>query len=492
MSFDPHKPYTRYRLPVFIIAATDQQVTIRSELGDVHLKRLEEWNDSGKVVYSCLDPDNLCIYGQPQGWKIRTWNGKVSSLSYFDLKIYPLVSSGWSDDIPDFFDRLDAMDIAASGLNTMALNSWRTTLAKTVYFRESVPLSRALGPVSIHTGGRKEAKRGTYRNRVDYDIVAAYPTALVQPLPTTLIEAPGDFVKRMDIDKWEGIAVAKVRIPPMEWGPIPVVIDEQSEVSCYGYTRPDEWATVTLPLSELCMARNLGCDVEILRAHIGTDTDEHFNDWHSDIVPAFRSLPGVAGTIGKLVVNRLWSCFAVSPNGIRKEHTFDADGNMVTVEVPPDPISQVKRRAGTTYVGALIQSRVRQRLYTEGLQHFQGIVYMDTDGVVAKPDACPPDGWKIKAEMRWLDVAGPQALNYYCNDCLPVGINGHDGPHWTVAGASSLEAKSRLFRMLKDGGMIVANIGNIIPAQDVNHAKANKSKQQITTQSEAFSFFGIT
>lgn len=492
MSFTPHKSYQRYKLPVFIVNATDKGVTIRSILGDVRISRLEEWDASGKTIYSCLDPDQLCIYGVPQGWTIRTWNGKVSSLSYYDQKIYPLISSGWTDDILTFFDLIDEMGIAASGLNTISLNAWRLTLTSNVFFRETASLSKSLGPVAIHTGGRKEARRGTYRNRVDYDIVAAYPTALRQPLPTLLVEAPQEFTKRLDLDAWEGIAVAKVRIPPMEWGPLPVLIDMASEVSCYGFTKANEWATVTLPISELRMARNLGCDVELVKAHIGTATEDHFSLWYDNIVPLLRGLPGTAGVIGKVVVNRLWSCFAVSPNGIRKEHTFDADGRMISVDIPPDPIAQVKRRAGTTYIGAIIQSRVRQRLYTEGLQYFKGVVYMDTDGVVSRPSPVTPEGWKVKAEMRWLDVAGPQALNYYCSECLPVSHGkGHDGPHWTVAGASSLEAKSRLFRMLKEGGMVVTNIGNVIPAQDVNNAKTRKNKHKITSKSEAFSFFGV-
>jgi hypothetical protein len=494
LSFDPHKPYERYKLPVFIISATDRALVLRSELGDVLVTRLDEWNTSGKVIYSTLDPDTLCLYGAPRNWVIRTWNGRVSSLSYAGIKIYPLVSTGWTDDIPSFFHTLDDMGIAASGLNTMSLNAWRTTLHSRVTFRESSPISRALGPVAIHTGGRKEARRGTYRNRVDYDIIAAYPTALKEPMPTVLVEAPEAFVKTMDLDAYEGIAVAKVRIPPMEWGPLPVVIDLKSELSCYGFTKADEWATVTLPLSELSMARQLGCEVQLLRAHIGTGTRSHFDDWYNSIVPTLRGLPGTAGVIGKLTVNRLWSCFAVSPNGTRKEHTFDDEGNMVSVDVEPDPLSQVKRRASTTYVGAIIQSRVRQRLYREGLQYFDGVVYMDTDGVVSKPHKVTPPGWKIKHEMRWLDIAGPQAMNYYCHDCLPVSRAkvGHDGPHWTVAGASNVEAKSRLFRMLKEGGMVASNIGNVIPSQDVNHAKTQKGNQPVLSPSPAFAFFSLS
>jgi hypothetical protein len=488
VAFVPHKPYEHYRLPVFIIHVSEKALTLRSALGDVVITRFEEWDRSGKVIYSCLDPDALCLYGDPTAWVIRTWNGRVSSLSYMDVKIYPLTANGWDDTIPLFFDHVDGMGIAASGLNTMSLNAWRTTLEGSVSFREDAPLNETLGPVAIHTGGRKEAKRGTYRHRVDYDIVAAYPTALVEPLPSMLVPAPDEFVRRMDIEKWEGIAVARVRIPPMEWGPLPVLIDKQSEISCYGFTRADEWAIVTLPLSELRMARDRGCDVELVKCHIGTDTVTHFDNWYSDVVPSLRGLNGVAGTIGKLVVNRLWSCFAVSPNGLRKEHTFSADGIMTTIDVPPDPISQVRRRAATTYVGALIQSRVRQRLYTEGLEYFKGVIYMDTDGVVSKPHRVTPPGWKIKHEMRWLDIAGPQALNYYCKDCLPPPF-GHEGPHWSVAGATSIEAKSRLFRMMKEGGMLLSNIGNTIPAQEVNSAKTRKSEHPIITQSEAFSFF---
>lgn len=487
MAFEPHRPYERYKLPVFIIGADDRHVLLRSDLGDVKVTRLEEWDVSGKTLYACLDPDRLCLYGKPELWRIRTWNGKVSSISYADIKIYPLTANGWDDTIPLYFSHLDTLGIAASGLNTVSLNLWRTTLTHSISLREDQPLEKALGPIAIHTGGRKEAKRGTYRNRVDYDIIQAYPTALALPLPTMLTPAPESFVRRMDISKWEGIAVARVRIPPMEWGPLPIVIDLKSELTCYGYTRPDEWATVTLPLSELLLAESVGCEVELLKVSIGTKVREPFRDWFSTVVPALRSLPGTAGTIGKLTVNRLWSCFAVSPNGIRKEHTFDTHGRMVTVDVKPDTLSQIRRRASTAYVGAIVQSRVRQRLYREGLQHFSGVVYMDTDGVVAKRSKDVPDGWAIKNNMRWLDVAGPQALNYYCDLCLPPPV-GHDGPHWTVAGATSVEAKSRLFRQIKEGAMTVTNIGNILPSMDVNDAKRLASNEHGGT-SEALAFF---
>ena len=480
MRFTPHTGYKRYRFPLFIIHATDIAVVLRSEIGDIRLRDLSDLRTtSDRVVYSCVDPDNLCLHGDPRGWVIRTWNSRVSSMTYGDIKVYPL-TEGWDDTIPSFFDYIDSCDIAASSLNTMSLNLWRRTLDSDAYFHEESPLDVMLGPVAVHTGGRKEAKRGVYRHRVEYDITAAYPNALRDPLPSRLAPAPDAFIRKMDWDKWEGLCVARVRIPPMEWGPLPIVLDQQAEVTCYGFTKPDQWATVTLPLSELRTAANAGVDVSIVRCHLGLDPTEAFTNWHHNTLSQLRSLPGLSGVIGKLVANRLWSCFAVSPYGLRREHTFKQDGTMVTTMLPPDATGQVLRRAATSYLGALCMSRVRQRVWSEGLSHFRGVVYIDTDGLVAKPSDTIPDGWRVKSVMRFLDVAGPQALYYTCTDChKPPG--GHEPGHWTVAGATTLEAKSRLFRVMKAGGFILTNINNVLPAQDVNEY-ANLPEATVTPE----------
>lgn len=434
------------------------------------IRHLDELVTSGRVLYSCVDPDNLCLYGKPERWTIRTWNSRVSSMTYGDVKVYPLTDT-WSDDVFTFFTLLDGYGVAASSLNTMSLNLWRTTLEQSVSFHEESALDEMLGPVVIHTGGRKEARRGTYRNRVEYDMVSAYPNALgAGPIPTRLAPAPESWLRSSDLwnGSLDGLCVARVRIPPMHWGPIPVVLDLQAELTCYGFTKPDKWATVVLPLSELRMAAEYGCDVIPVRLHVGINPARVFDRWLSDIVPSLRSLPTIAAIIGKLVANRLWSAFAVSPYGVRREHTFTDSGTMRTEILPPDPTGQVLRRAATTYVGSLVQSRVRQRLWREGINHFRDTVYIDTDGLIAKQTDTVPDGWRPKTSMRWVDIAGAQAVNYYCNQCLPPPA-GHQGPHWTVAGANTIEAKSRLFRLMKEhDGLVMTNINNVLPSMDVN------------------------
>lgn len=468
MRFTPHTGYKTYRFPLFIIHASDIQIVLRSEIGDIKLRDLADLRTTAnRIVYACVDPDTLCQHGDPTRWVIRTWNSRVSSMEYGDVKVYPL-TDGWDDTIPSFFELVDSYGVAASSLNTMSLNLWRTTLNRDVYFHEECPLDVMLGPVAVHTGGRKEAKRGTYRNRVEYDITAAYPHALKEPLPSRLAPAPEGFVRKMDLDKWEGICVAKVRIPPMEWGPLPVILDASSELTCYGFTKADEWATVTLPLSELRTAMQAGVDAVIVRCHVGLDPAPVFTSWSDSVLPQLRSLPSLSGTIGKLVTNRLWSCFAVSPYGTRKEHRFDKSGQMSTTVLEPDAVGQVLRRAASSYVGAVCMSRVRQRVWNEGLTRLRGVVYVDTDGVIARRTDTVPPGWREKTIIKYCDVAGPQALYYTCDGCQSVGPGGHVKGHWTVAGASTTEAKSRLFRIMKEGGMVLTNINNVLPSMDVN------------------------
>lgn len=483
MRITPHKPYSTYRLPAFIIHASDRRVTIRTVAGDTAITRLDEWRSPNVILYSVVSPDNLLLYGNPEWWAIRTWNGRVSAMSYADCKIHPLSADGWDDSVLDLFDYVDSYGIAASSLNTMSLNLWRTTLARSVTFHEESPLGDMLGPVAVLTGGRKEAKPGVYRNRLEVDMTAAYPAALGIGVPHTLTPAPDDFVKQMDITKFDGIAQAHVRIPTLSWGPIPVLIDRRAQVTSYGFTKPDEWVTVTLPLSELRLAVEAGCDVVPDRVHIATGRSgrgrDTFTVWHSRIVPELRSLPGTGGALGKLVANRLWSCFAVSPWGTRQDHTFSPEGVMITRPCPDDTVAQIKRRAGTAYVGSMVQSRVRERLYREGLSRLSGIVYVDTDGVICSPTDSVMDGWRTKTVIRSCDIAGPQAMVYTCPDCGKPGSGRgkHSAPHWTVAGAQTLEAKSRLFQQIKDGAMTAFNIGNVLEPCDVVEARRHAATE---------------
>jgi hypothetical protein len=109
-------------------------------------------------------------------------------------------------------------------------------------------------------------------------------------------------------------------------------------------------------------------------------------------------------------------------------------------------------------------------VYQEGIQTIPEVVYVDTDGVIGK--AMPfgkvlPTGWRIKTRMRTVDIAAAQALYYTCDECLPPPL-GHDEGHWSVAGAASVQEKSRLFRLMKGGGMVVANINNVLPNQNMD------------------------
>lgn len=504
MIVTPHKGYQKYRWPLFIVRCDFESVTILTSAGEFTTKRLDELQrprPSERAIYSCVDLDTLCTYGDPTLWTIRTWNGRVSSATYGDIKIYPLLSQ-WDESIWSLFELIDSFNIAASSLNTMSLNLWRTTLTSTVSFVEEAPYELMLGPVAMQTGGRKEARRGTYRNRVEYDMVAAYPNAMEVAFPSRLYPiADKAFIRGMDLSKWNGstLVSAKVRIPPREWGPLPVVLDPSTNVSCYGYTKANEWTDIITTLSELRTAVEItGVDVILRRIAMGRDYSTYFARWLHDVVPLLRALPLGGGTVGKLIANRLWSCFAVTPIGDRREHRFSADGNMHSVVLPQDSPDQILRRGGVSYIGAIVQSRVRERLLREGLYgSFKGVVYVDTDGLVARPTDNIPDGWRAKTEMRYVDIAGPQAMFYKCSQCrttgaIPYGANTHANVgHWTVAGAESIEAKSKLFQLMKHDGFIMANIGNVLPPQDVNeYGKESESEKDSDSSSALLDYTG--
>src|SRR3954469_1121620 len=112
----PHTGYKRYRVPLFIIHSSDRFLVVRSAFGDEKIRRLDEMAyppPSERAIYSCVDPDELCLYGDPTKWTIRTWNGRVSSMTYGTVKIYPLLAA-WDDSLTAFFDYLDSAGVAAS------------------------------------------------------------------------------------------------------------------------------------------------------------------------------------------------------------------------------------------------------------------------------------------------------------------------------------------------------------------------------------------
>lgn len=461
MYVTPFTPAKNYVMPCFIVHASDRFVTIRSELGDVNISHLERWVSSKRVIYSCVPQDTLTLYGDEKLWTMTTWNGRVSRMRYGMTTILPLSTTGWDESLPEFFASMWALlGVTCSSLNTLSLNLWRTTLTKPVSFQETS--TALLGPIAVGTGGRKEANRGTWHNMTEYDISAAYPHAMLTPLPGTVAPVAASAISTLSVGEWDGVVAARVRIPPQLWGPIPLAVGRNASVSSYGHTGLD-WRTVTLPLSEVQGIESLGCDVSYIGGSVGPISDHvnAFGKWGEDVLPVLRNLPGLAGQLGKTIANRLWSSFAISSEGERHEHTF-RDGRRTTVQLAPDSPGRVLYRNESSYVGAIISSRVRQRVYSEGLSHFRDCVYVDTDGVIAPTGQDPLPGWRIKTEMRTVEIASEQTYRYTCTDCLQAPY-GHLGPHYVVAGGSDRADKSRIFRLMRDGGFLASDFNQTVP-----------------------------
>ena len=473
MYFKPFTPAKHYVMPCFIIHASDRFVVIRTELGDETITRLDIWQTSKRVIYSCVELSTLTLYGDESLWMIRTWNGQVSRMQYGETVILPLTVNGWDQSLADFFESLWTIwGIAAASLNTMVTNLWRTTLLAPVSFIETAPT--LLGPIAVGIGGRKEANRGTFRDQAEYDISAAYPHAMTALIPQRLTLLEESQLRTLDVTEWEGIAVARVRIPPYRWGPIPLPLNGGEDsmksnggISSYGHTG-NGYRTVTLPIRELDMIRRIGGDVHYLTGSVApanADAPSYFTRWVAEILPWLRSLPGLSGGLGKTLAARLWSVFAVGSEGLRSEHRW-INGHRVTTALGMDTASRREYRESAHYVGAIISSRVRQRVYLEGLLHFKDICYVDTDGVIAVEGQEPMPGWRVKTDMRTIEIAAEQCYRYSCHLCIQAPY-GHQGPHLVVAGASSREAKSRMFREMHNAGILVTSFATTFPNQGV-------------------------
>lgn len=477
-TFTPHPGGMAYRIPTFITRADDRTIDIASELGEFKEIALSSFRPySTTVMYSCIPWDTLVLHGAPTDWTLRSWNGRITRAEYRGMIIYPLTLPGFDESVLQLFELLSEYGIAASSINTMSQNLWRRTLGSRVSFDEAAPRDFMLGPVAMSTGGRKEARRGNYANKFEYDMTAAYPHAMTYPVPRRLLPT---IKPNLNDDSIDGIVKAHISIPPMEWGPLPVILDPSTGLHCYGWTPPGRSITVTASLAELRQAQSLGCTIQTISGYCGPIRDSPFDLWYKEIVPRLRSVPGIGGRLGKTIANRLWSSFAINSSVSAIEHRFKASGEMYTRTIAvPDAMRDY--RSSTAYVGALIQSRVRVALLV-GLNTFQGIVYADTDGIISdQHGGTLPANWRTKRVMRVVEVAGAQAYRYSCPDCLP-SPRGHVGPHYSVAGATTLPEKTRLFKQLRHGGFLVTNLGMVLPAQDVTKVGLN---EQVENSPEA-------
>jgi hypothetical protein len=235
-----------------------------------------------------------------------------------------------------------------------------------------------------------------------------------------------------------GLALATVTIPKMEWTPLPVRLSRNA--LCYGYgTTPPSW----WPWSDLRLAQDVGCAVEVHESLIGVNHVDLFGEWW-DVVQEGR----LSVSLSKAVTSRLWGAFSLTQTGGYVIRWSDPQGRSPIKAA----LSQRKSALPTApYIAAETTARVRNRVYREGIMGRDDVLYIDTDAVISGGSVIAgkfggmPGDWRVKATMVRCEIRGPQVFRHECPTCE----RDHAKWHYTVAGAPSQDSAMRAFERVK-------------------------------------------
>jgi hypothetical protein len=390
------------------------------------------------IVYMLCRPSRLLAATDARQWTGYSWNGGINKLVQDGgATFYPMATAvkndrsdteGTIDALYELFSWLMQRAIVPGSLSSMTWRLWRATLDKPV----TLSRRRLLGARALY-GGRQEAPYpGDYVGCKYFDITAAYPTAMADtPYPTELRDAG------KHLGEGAGIAQATVTIPKMEWSPIPVRLSRNA--LCYGYGIADGF----WPWSDLRLARDVGCKVEIHESWQGVTDVDLFGEWW-DVVREGRAQVALS----KAVTSRLWGAFSLSQKTGNLIRWSDAAGR-IPIKAP---MSQRTSAIPTApYIAAETTARVRDRLYRQGILGVSDVLYVDTDAVINGGSVTPtnfgpaPGQWRMKASMVRCEIRGPQVFRHECPTC----DRDHSRWHYVVSGAPSTDHAIRAFERTK-------------------------------------------
>lgn len=411
------------------------------------------------AVYSLVRTVHLLQLGNYVPWEVYSFEGvpsnaiwKLSGLRVYLFGSYDLEPQT----LQGFFDFCAEYGVNPASINAMSRVFWERSLRN--------PVNVTAGDATIgrqsFVGGRKEASRGLenmrgaiFKDCSYVDINAAYPHAMLERLPTQLgfpemgrgLSLEGD---------WDGFVAARVNVPhALPWGPLPMLTRMTDGRLGISYPVGDfsgVWAA-----GELRLAQSLGVSMKLSTVWRGYQERNLFGNWWRDYGRPMRMLEGASGRLGKICSNRLWSLFAIRPTGERTKTTFTGRGiEERQTEVAAD-IGNPKAFDSTVFLSAIIAGRVRTRLYTEGLSR-PGVLYCDTDSIIAPRDSGRSRGWRVKHEMKTFETKGPGAIRWTCPDCAKIDTGGWEGrtetslgkywqsyshgnhvpPHWILSGGN--------------------------------------------------------
>lgn len=320
-------------------------------------------------------------------------------------------------------------------------NLFRTTLTQPIRFWSPPNITEALWP------GRREYfyPPDRYFDMAYYDIKAAYPYALIDdrtmfqrgvPTHWKYVENEGHSERLLTMGNLDGYGTCTVYVPPDNPPPNPVPLRLKPGTRRESITYATGAFSGVWPFRDIAHAWEAN---QMVRQPSGCwipsrYTDAFASDAWQALRKELRSLPGLAGTLGKLADNSLWGMFAF-------DNTADAEIRWLTKDGDPTKISEKRkpgiRRVHGAGVGVIATARVRDRLW-DGINSTKA-VYCDTDGLIA-PYATAPQymngkrkknegEWALKERFGVLDIKAPQVYRWANEGDVDWHYLGESMPH---------------------------------------------------------------
>ena len=420
---------------------------------------LSKLGASGHVCYVRGRLADMRKTTDPRDWTADLWRGHPTTMKLVGTKFVGIslrsVLKDSQDPMADLhgaFDWLSDHGIRPGSLSSMAWALWRSTLDLPVQASFQSKVGRA-----AFYGGRQEARPQNYRNMVQLDIAQAYPHAMQSsPYAVSLMEVSP--LTKLDPDL-PGLARCIVQVPgDLAHPPLPYRVDRA--------IIQWQWGTLkgTWTWRELAAAQQLGCAVHVERCWAPTDLTSPFDQWYQ-VQSEGRSLEAGASLI-KALSTSLWGMFGMTADDTAACRWGDEAGEMPII-IPRAP--RPSPHANLAHWAAETASRPRTRVLMEGL--YGGIheapAHIDTDGILVESSRMLPPStgeepgqWRIKSQMRELEVRGPQVYRYRCTDGCGIA---HLDWHYVTAGIPPREAERLFDRQDNSLNVGVGGIDFVVP-----------------------------
>jgi len=371
-------------------------------------------------------------------WVLNTWRGREVKMTHTPSGVVVTSLRGTLEMATDTFSALtetltwlSSYAIAPGPISSMSWNLLRASMNQTITIGFDYNIS---GPAFF--GGRQQIQQpGTYRDMKSLDIKAAYPSAMAaRPVALSLREVAASTTIDPEIP---GLARAIVNVPEwLEYPPLPVRVDTNAIQFQWGKLE-GTWTWV-----ELAAAQALGCDVEILKSWAPRRTFDLFGPWW-ELAQEGRELSRPAANLAKAIANSTWGQFAMKGDQRSEIQWVDDRGNIpFEIETP----TRIMPHQFAVHVASEVTSRVRVQTLIEGMYAIKTpSIHVDTDGIIVDNKSTLPANfgpgfgeWNIKAEMKTIDVRGPQFYRYQ--------VPGSSDWHYVASGMNESQAAAMYLR----------------------------------------------